>query len=63
MFDWLGEIFQGLGDAIGEMFTFLGTQISNAIWDAMLQWIYLTVYSATADFFTLMGNMGAEIFD
>ena len=63
MFDWLGEIFEGLGDAIGEMFTFLGSQISNAIWDAMLQWIYLTVYNATADFFTMMGSMGAEIFD
>lgn len=29
----------------------------------MLKWIYEQIYSAVADFFTMMGNMGAEIFD
>lgn len=29
----------------------------------MLKWIYLTIYNAVADFFTMMGNMGADIFD
>ena len=29
----------------------------------MLQWFYETIYGAVADFFTLMGNMGADIFD
>lgn len=29
----------------------------------MLQWLYETIYGAVADFFTLMGNMGADIFD
>ena len=28
----------------------------------MIQWFYGTVFNAIADFFTLMGNMGAEIF-
>ena len=29
----------------------------------MLKWIYEQIYNAVADFFTQMGNMGAEIFD
>ena len=29
----------------------------------MLQWFYETIYGAIADFFTLMGNMGADVFD
>lgn len=28
----------------------------------MLQWFYETIYGAVADFFTMMGNMGADIF-
>lgn len=63
MFDWLGDIFSGIGNAIGSVFDTLGEQISNVIWDAMLQWFYETIYGAVADFFTMMGNMGADIFD
>ena len=29
----------------------------------MLKWFYETIYNAVADFFTMMGNMGADIFD
>lgn len=29
----------------------------------MLKWMYETIYNAVADFFTMMGNMGADIFD
>lgn len=63
MFDWLGDIISGLGDAIGGVFDTLGQQISSAIWDTMLQWMYETIYNAVADFFSMMGNMGADIFE
>lgn len=62
MFDWLGDIFSGIGDAIGGVFDTLGQQISNVIWNTMLQWFYETIYNAVADFFTMMGNMGTDIF-
>ena len=52
-----------MGDAIGSIFDTLGQQISNAIWNTMLRWFYEAIYNAVADFFTLMGNMGADIFD
>ena len=29
----------------------------------MLRWFYETIYGAIADFFTMMGNMGADIFE
>ena len=56
MFDWLGDLF-------GSAFEFLGQQVSTAIFDLMLQWFYEQIYNTVADFFTQMGNMGAEIFD
>lgn len=62
MFDWLVDIISAVGGAIGSLFGFLGSEISSAIWDTMLQWFYETIYGAVADFFTRMGNMGADLF-
>lgn len=63
MFDWLGDILAGMGSAIGDTIATLGTELSNAIFDALLQWFYETIYGAIADFFTLMDGMGNSIFD
>ena len=59
MFNWLKDLI----DEIVGAFAGIGEQISNSIWSTMLHWFYETVYNAVADFFTQMGNMGAEIFD
>ena len=63
MFDWVSDLIDGIGEAIADAFAALGQQISNIIWDTMLRWFYETIYGAVADFFTMMGNMGADIFD
>ena len=63
MFDWLGDILSGMGDSVSSTFGSIGEQISTAIWNTMIQWFYETIYSAVADFFSMMGGMGAEIFD
>lgn len=63
MFNWLGNIIAGMGDAISDAFGGIGDSVANAIFEAMLRWLYETIYSAISDFFTSMGNMGAEIFD
>ena len=63
MFDWIGDLFSDLGDLLSDSMEFLGRELANSIFEAMLQWIYETVYTAVADFFTMMGDMGAEIFD
>ena len=63
MFEWLGDIIGGIGDAIGGTFEGISEALANSIFEAMLAWLYEIVYDAIADFFELMGNMGAEIFD
>ena len=59
MFDWLTNIFSGMGDAFAEM----SGALADSIFEAMLQWLYKMTYDGIADFFEMMGNMGAEIFD
>lgn len=63
MFGWLQDLIDGISSAISEAFSGIGQQISQTIWSTMMTWMYDTVYSAVADFFSMMGNMGAEIFD
>lgn len=63
MAEWIEELIEGIGDAITNAVTFMTTELSNAIFDTVLQWIYEMVYDAVANFFTLMGNMGAQLFD
>lgn len=63
MFGWLEGLIEAIAAALGVALETIGTQISNAIWNTMLQWFYETIYGAVADFFTMMGNMGADIFE
>lgn len=67
MEDWLEELIEslvdGISDAISSVFETLSTQISNTIWNITLRWMYEAIYGAVADFFTMMGNMGADLFD
>ena len=37
MFDWIDDLIDAIADAISEAFEFLGTQISNTIWNTMLR--------------------------
>ena len=63
MFGWLQDLIDGISNAISEAFSGIGQQITSTIWTTMLTWFYDTIYGACADFFSMMGNMGAEIFD
>ena len=63
MFDWLGDFIEGTAEAICGSFAFVGAEVSNAIWESMLPWLYETIYNSIADFFTMMGNMGADVFE
>ena len=63
MFGWVKDIIDGMREAIMDGFAAMGERLSNTIWTTMLHWMYDTVYGAKADFFTAMGNMGADIFD
>ena len=63
MFDWLGDIFSGIGNAIGDTIEYLGTQVANTIFDAILQWLYESIYGAFDDFFPMMCNICSDIFE
>lgn len=61
--EWLTDLINGIGDAIASAFQSLWEGISGSIWGVFLKWLYESVYGAIADFFTLMGNMGTDLFD
>lgn len=63
MFGWLQDLINAISKAISEAFSGIGQEITSSIWTTMLTWFYDTIYGACADFFSMMGNMGAEIFD
>ena len=61
--EWLTDLIDGIGDAIAGAFASLWEMISSSIWGIFLKWIYEAIFGAIADFFTLMGNMGTDLFD
>lgn len=63
MFDWIGDLIDAIVGAIQGGFQWIGETITSTIWTTMLRWFYETIYDAVADFFELIGNMGADIFD
>ncbi len=63
MFGWLEELISAITTAISNAFSGVGQTITQTIWQVMMTWMFDTVYSAVGDFFSSMGNMGAEIFD
>ena len=63
MFGWLQDRLRSIVDSITGGFGSAAKAISDSIWNAMMRWLYNSVYSAIAVFFPMMGNMGAEIFD
>lgn len=62
MFDWLDSIIEGISTALQDMTGRLAEEISAGIWNTMIRWFYETIYGAAADFFSLLGNMGADLF-
>lgn len=63
MFDWLGSLISDIGGAIADAVSSLGEQIATTIFDSILRWWYEMIYGAASDFFELIGNMGADLFD
>lgn len=61
MFDWIGDLIDSVVGAIQDGFEWIGEVLLGQIWNTMMQWLYETVYTAVADFFALMGNMGADM--
>ena len=63
MFSWVADLIANMRQSIMDGFAAIGNLLADTIWAKMIHWMYETVYGAIADFFTMMGKMGAEIFD
>ena len=63
IFDWLGDIISGMGDAIGDAFSAVSDKIIDGILNRIIQWLFTVIYDGIADFFSLISGMGIEIFD
>lgn len=63
MFDWLGDIISGMGNAIGNAFSGISDKIIDSILNRMIQWLFTVIYDGIADFFTMISGLGVEIFE
>lgn len=63
MFNWIGDAIDWMGEKIGGAVEGVGSSISEAVWDIMLEWLYTTVFGAISEFFTMINGMGVGIFD
>ena len=63
MFDWVKDIVNSIGEGMSGLVSTMGESVSNVIFNTYLRWMYESIYNAISDFFTKMGNMGAEIFE
>lgn len=61
--EWLEELIDGIGYVLSDAFEEMWETVSETMWSIFLGWIYNAIYGAIADFFTVMEDMGAEIFE
>ena len=63
IFDWISELITGIGDAISSSLGTTWENISGSIWNAFMTWLYSSVYCVLSDFFTMITNIGSDLFD
>ena len=63
MFEWISDLISGIGTAIGDALSAAWDRVASSIWGTFMTWIYEAVYSALSDFFTMMTEVGANLFD
>lgn len=63
MFDWLGDIISGMGDAIGSAFDGISDNIIDGILNRIIQWLFTVIFDGIAQFFTMISVVGVEIFE
>lgn len=63
MFDWISELINGIGTAISSALGSVWETVSGSIWGVFMNWLYTMVYNALSDFFSMMTELGANLFD
>ena len=63
MFEWISELISGIGTAISNALSEAWERVADSVWGSFMKWVYESIYGALADFFTMMSNIGANLFD
>ena len=63
MFYYVDDIISSFDHAIRDALAAVWKTISSGIFDVFFKWIYQLIFDGIADFFTMMGNLGTELFD
>ena len=63
MFDWISDLIDGIGNAISSALASAWEMVTDSIWGKFMTWLYTLVYDAAADFFSMMTEIGANLFD
>lgn len=62
MFHWITDAIEFIGDKFSGAVGNVGSAISEAVWDVMLEWLYKTIFGAVSDFFGMINGVGSGIF-
>lgn len=63
MEEWMEEAIEALGEALTTAVGGLAEDLAETIYSSMVSWFYEAIFGALSDFFEVMNNMGAEIFE
>lgn len=63
MFDWISDLIDGIGNAISSALASAWEMVTDSIWGKFMTWLYTLIYDAAADFFSMMTEIGANLFD
>ncbi len=61
--EWISDLISGIGDAISGALSSVWNTISDSIWGKFMEFLYSIIYNALAEFFTMMAEIGANLFD
>lgn len=61
--EWIQDLISGIGDAIGKALSSTWMSVSDTIWEKFMGFLYSMIYQSLADFFSMMTEIGANLFD
>lgn len=61
--EWITNLVNGFSEAISKALSSTWMSVSDTIWEKFMGFLYSMVYQSLADFFTLMTEIGANLFD
>ena len=62
MFGWISDLINGIGNAVSSALASAWERVVDSIWGKFMTWLYTLVYDAATDFFSMMTELGAELF-